>query len=117
MKRMIKAAFAALAFSFLIAGSADFALAQKKGGNWKADKEARKEYRQDMKEARKEYRRDVRDARKEYKQYRKSNGYYGTDRQRGYGYYNVRPYRGARRAHVKGRLPQNRIGRYYRRFR
>jgi len=70
-----------------------------KGKMWDGNKQARKEYRKDVKHARKEYRRDVKEARRDYRSERKLN------HQRGRGYYAVRPHRGARRGHVKGRLP------------
>ena len=97
-------AFIAVAFSFF-AFSADSAMAQGKG-NWKANKQDRKEYRQEVKQARKEYRQDVREARKDYRQDRRqnrANGRYSTTRPygRAYGYRNVRPYVGNRRTTVR----------------
>lgn len=105
-----------IAFSF-IALTADSALAQKKGGLWAGDKHARKEYKREIKQARKEYRRDVREARRDYRR-SGGDGWWLRNRQRrGYGYNNVRPYRGAKRAHYKGRLPRNYNSRYFRNWR
>lgn len=106
MRMLIKGAFAALAFVFLASG-ADEAMAQ--GRN----KEAKREYKREVREARREYRNEVRDARREYREDRRDNRRYNQTYNRppygrANGYYNVRPYRGARRGFYRGRLPQNR---------
>jgi hypothetical protein len=123
MRKLIKITFTVIAFGFL-ASSADNALAQ--GRNKEARKEykrevreARREYRDDIRngdrrrEARREYRNEVRDARREYREDRRDNRSYNRTYNRppygrANGYYNVRPYRGARRGFYRGRLPQNR---------
>ena len=109
MKKLTQFAITMTVFGLLIfAGTAESAYAQK----W--NKQARKEYKQEIKQARKEYRRDVREARKEWRQDQKSwrkmnkqeRRVWNRTHTRGWGYYNVRPYRGARRAHIRGRLPR-----------
>ena len=109
MKNLLKAGIVAFAFSLIFIG-AETANAQRGRQN----KEARKEYRQDIREARKEYKQDRREARKEYRTStgrRLNNGYYtSTSRRRlSNGYYTSR----SRRAYPQANRFYYRNGRRY----
>lgn len=110
--KLTKIVFAALALGFF-AVSADGVMAQKNNRQARREykrevREARREYRDDIRRgdsrraARREYRNEVRDARREYREdrrdIRRNNNYYrNRPRGRAYGYYNRRPYVGNRR--------------------
>ena len=101
MKKSMQFALMAIAFSFF-AFSADSVMAQGKG-NLKANKQDRKEYKREVKQARKEYKHDVKEARREYRADRRNHRKHHRHTTappygRAYGYRNVRPYVGNRRA-------------------
>lgn len=129
MKNILRLSMLAMAFGFIFI-AADTANAQ-----WGRNREARREYRRDVREARRDYRRDIRrgenrrDARREYRSerrdarqdYRRSTGrvsnnsrwYNGRGRINGRGYYN-RGYVRSGRAYSKPVRGYWRNGRFIR---